>query len=508
METIKILYQFIVPILAAIIGVALPLLINSINKIDEKYHSTRMLLRFKKERIYKSFPRNIIITLIISLYVLIAPRRIVDFRIDFINDIVDYSAVIIAALATIMLVIQLIKLISLIMQYYQPYDMNEGISKNISLLSVTNMCISNPNMLKYIPRKLRGKINTKRKITDKEFSDEYKCLVDASLAVYKDSKIWSEHGYIENNLGIYTMIKNTEPKLFEPIIYDSFFYNIMKEFNVFLCKSDSSDSSPDDFKSVLDYLDLFKPNYRFISSYTYSMIWDCILFQAKENKEDWIIDYWTIAHNIFFFNYKKIEIGTIIGSCDDYKNYEVTTDDYEKLMQERRKFILFHLYLASYLLYKKKYELVKHLINYQYKENYSFIPSDFLSIIEIITEIEKIKKNPSLKTYISKNYHIYDNKLNEQTVSNSLYKFIALQYLDFYNKESQNMSFTQVVLKDTNKVDNYIMSSNNLKSAISQLSSDKDIDSIILDKNNSHYKESQTFIGKWLNFLNEKKSKF
>lgn len=214
METIKVLYQFIVPILATIIGVALPLLINSINKIDEKYHSTRMLLRFKKERIYKSFPRNIIITLIISLYVLIAPRRIVDFRIDFINDIVDYSAVIIAALATIMLVNQLIKLISLIMQYYQPYDMNEVIHKNITLLSLTNACISNPNMLKYIPRKLIGDINTKRKITDNEFSDEFRCLVDASLAVYKDSKIWSERGYIENNLGIYTMIKNIEPKLY------------------------------------------------------------------------------------------------------------------------------------------------------------------------------------------------------------------------------------------------------------------------------------------------------
>ena len=57
-------YSGLLSILSALFGIAYPLVISCIEKIDQKYQSTLLTARFKNERIFKTFKYLLIINLI------------------------------------------------------------------------------------------------------------------------------------------------------------------------------------------------------------------------------------------------------------------------------------------------------------------------------------------------------------------------------------------------------------------------------------------------------------
>ena len=65
--------DIIIPIATAILGVALPLLLGVIQRIDEKYESTRLMKQFINERATKYFGGILVATILLLFYLLIAP---------------------------------------------------------------------------------------------------------------------------------------------------------------------------------------------------------------------------------------------------------------------------------------------------------------------------------------------------------------------------------------------------------------------------------------------------
>ena len=54
----------IIPFVSAILGIAIPLLIGVIQRIDDKYSSTRMIKQFAKEKVVLFFITFLILTII------------------------------------------------------------------------------------------------------------------------------------------------------------------------------------------------------------------------------------------------------------------------------------------------------------------------------------------------------------------------------------------------------------------------------------------------------------
>lgn len=71
--------EIIIPITAAILGIAVPLLIGVIQRIDDKYESTRLIQLFMNERSTKHFLGLLAITIFLLFYQLVAPPNYFDF---------------------------------------------------------------------------------------------------------------------------------------------------------------------------------------------------------------------------------------------------------------------------------------------------------------------------------------------------------------------------------------------------------------------------------------------
>lgn len=56
------------PIVASILGIALPVIIQTLGQIDVRYNSIRLVQRFKSEKLYYSFLGSLILTIIILIY--------------------------------------------------------------------------------------------------------------------------------------------------------------------------------------------------------------------------------------------------------------------------------------------------------------------------------------------------------------------------------------------------------------------------------------------------------
>ena len=65
--------EIIIPITAAILGIAVPLLIEVIQRIDDNYESTRLIQLFMNERSTKHFLGLLAITIFLLFYQLVAP---------------------------------------------------------------------------------------------------------------------------------------------------------------------------------------------------------------------------------------------------------------------------------------------------------------------------------------------------------------------------------------------------------------------------------------------------
>lgn len=81
--------EIIIPITAAILGIAVPLLIGVIQRIDDKYESTRLIQLFMNERSTKHFLGLLAITIFLLFYQLVAPPNYFDFGV--LTKYIDYS---------------------------------------------------------------------------------------------------------------------------------------------------------------------------------------------------------------------------------------------------------------------------------------------------------------------------------------------------------------------------------------------------------------------------------
>ena len=126
MITLDNISLFCIPIVAAILGIAFPIVIQTISRIDTKYNSIRLIHRFKDEGLYKRLWFSLIVATITLFYnnLVIFPWK-KDWGV--LNWFMSNSSNIIVLISTLYLIVILFKVVKLTTKYFDYIKLFEDI---------------------------------------------------------------------------------------------------------------------------------------------------------------------------------------------------------------------------------------------------------------------------------------------------------------------------------------------------------------------------------------------
>lgn len=332
--------ELIIPLVAAILGIALPMLIGIIQRIDDKYQSTRLIRSFVKERWTIGFLTTLIIVIFLLFYSIVAPANNNNFgRFNpFIND----SIFILIFVVCFWLIVSLFRVFWLIYVYHDPIKLQE--------------------------RLLRPVVSKEKRLAWLEFyvvmlkKDNSNVLRKAYQAFYE----W--------------VVDLRKGKAEQMIEYPSEFYDGIITINEALCeqkKKAISIANGSDFITIL--LDTMQRT--MIDPKTFRVIWICLSQQLFYNRQEWTLSYWIVAHQHYLFHLPKYYENE--RNIDSEGNSVLITKEQVRLRDmERKEFLDFHIALGGLLLYRKEYDLLKQILYYSNSKppQYVLIPGRFAEI--------------------------------------------------------------------------------------------------------------------------------
>lgn len=332
--------ELIIPLVAAILGIALPMLIGIIQRIDDKYQSTRLISLFVKERWTKCFLGTLFASIFLLFYSLLAPVNNNDF--GFITPLINDSVAILLYIVCICLIVCLFQICWLIYVYHDPIKLQE--------------------------RLLRPDISIEKRKAWLEFFVEMLKKNNSNVLrkAYQAFYEWA--------------IEMQKGKTNQIVEYSSDFYDGIITINEVLCeqkKKAITIANGSDFITIL----LDKMQGTIIDSKTFRVIWICLSQQLFYNRQEWVMSYWATAHQYYLFNLPKYYENQ--REIDSDGNPILITQEQVRLRDlERKEFFDFHIALGGLLLYRKEYDLLKQILFYSNSQppQYVLIPGRFAEI--------------------------------------------------------------------------------------------------------------------------------
>lgn len=339
--------ELIIPLVAAILGIALPMLIGIIQRIDDKYQSTRLIRSFVEERWTIGFLITLIIAIILLFYSIVAPASNTDFgRFNpFIND----SIFILIFIICICLIISLFRVFWLIYIYHDPIKLQERLLHPV---------VSKERRLAW----LEFYVVMLKKDNSDVLRNAYQALFEWSIDLRKGK---SDH----------------------TIEYPSEFYDGIIAINEALCEQKKKAISVDngsDFITIL--FDTMQKT--MIDPKSFRVIWICLSQQLFYNRQEWVLSYWIAAHQHYLFHLPKYYEGE--RNIDSEGTPVLITNKQVELRDvERKEFLDFHIALGGLLLYRKEYDLLELILYYSNSEptQYALIPGRFSEIYPLYMDL-------------------------------------------------------------------------------------------------------------------------
>lgn len=307
-------------IIVAILSVAYPIILQSINTIDEKVGTTDLVSYFKNEIEYKFFKYFLYSDLFLLLIFVVS-------RFEKIKNFITISEFAITGVTvlTIVLVISFFFLVKKLLKYTSKIEI-------VNYLIRLNDKSEQNNEYKYF--------NTLSDI----FCWSIKYEVDKipeTLYKYFQSCFVRYEDKTDNTVIIY------------PTAYYNSTYRLMHE----LIKTNNQK-----FKIIENaviggewLLGGFKDEG--ISEESYRYLWYNLLFAVKSKKDDAVVQYWSSAFSHFQYSLKQVDSLWDNGKIAN----QVEIDQRDK---ERSRFLEFHYALGGLLLYKKRYNCINRILEY------------------------------------------------------------------------------------------------------------------------------------------------
>lgn len=391
-----------IPMIIAILAIALPLLIQTISRIEDKYNSTKLIVVFKKEFIYKSFWIILFLSIFSFICWVLKLPRIVDFGVF--NYVVDNSAFLFISISTIFLVIATLRLFGLILTYYQTEKLLNRLTRKYKksiktkrkrkvFRKTSNILIKVYDFIKLKSKKLITKLinwlKTKRKRNNKTSKETLYFEAVSSILFFSIQK--ADEPLSRKLLEFYfdcfiSFRKDKKDKIIE---YPQEYYDAVFEANGLLCLQKRRPISYfNDSTLFALFIDEFQKTK--FSPTTYQFLWKLIIQSLYYDRDDFIFSYWKKAHQLFNIFLKPVD-----NEFND-KWEVINTEQIKERESERQEFSEFHYAIGGYLMYLEKYKLIKKIIYWtnQTPPKYVLVPETMQEVITKYMEIaQKAKYN-------------------------------------------------------------------------------------------------------------------
>lgn len=336
-------FSGILSILSTLFGLSYPLVIGCIEKIDDKFGSTKLSERFMNETSFKWFKTSLIVNLVIAVLF------------PFLMDGCTHARIImgIQSVCAIVLVSSALFLFSKIMTYYNISDLQKAILNDY--------------------KKAVGKKYKKAELL------HFTQWIDLSGELLKSA---------DNNLvqSVYNVLSDYVVRMYvenkgKALVFDQYYYEGVSRINEFLSKGESKPISVNNGNSILTSLILMDS---VVSETTYRYLWRNLRIQMFYNKDEWIMEYWKIASQKM-----GLFISTIHQYYYDEEGKPSTKEMIEKNQKQREDFMEFHIMLCSMLIQQKKYRLLELMLSFTQSEppSYPLVPSSLSEIIDVFNKI-------------------------------------------------------------------------------------------------------------------------
>lgn len=333
----------VLSILSTLFGLSYPLVIGCIEKIDNKFGSTKLSERFMSEISFKCFKTFLVINLVMAVLF------------PFLMDGSVHARIIMGAqcVGAIVLVSSALFLFSKIITYYNITDLQKAILNNYKeAVSKTDKAKESKYFTQWID--LSGEL---LKSADNELVQSvYEVLYDYVRKVHAKNKG-------------------------KALVFDQYYYEGVSRINEFLSKGESKPISVNNGNSILTSLILTDS---VVSETTYRYLWRNLRIQIFYNKDEWIMEYWKMASQ---------KMGLFIEPKNQYPYDEerrpYTKEQIEDIQKQRENFMEFHIMLCSMLIQEKKYRLLELMLSFTQSEppSYPLVPSSLSDIIDTFNKI-------------------------------------------------------------------------------------------------------------------------
>ncbi|HEV8084765.1 MAG TPA: hypothetical protein VGP55_16275 [Chitinophagaceae bacterium] len=327
-------------IIAALLGIAYPILTEVIANLNEKYSSNLIVDLFLEERILRFFKRTLIATLILIAIYFLELKRFSWFDLGRLNYLINDSASYLTLIATTFLVIFFFILIDKVLIFYRPNAYTNYL-KNQHTLS-----------------------------NQKESGDKYFSAL-SDLLIYSIRIRNEKIATTISDFHYFAFKKFRDDTLESGVEYPAAYYDIIYRAIEELAVISTKRLAFIQVRTAGAIWLLGELRDSKISELTYSHLWRNSRLSLDYKRDDFLLDYWQTAHQ--HFNYLLRDIEKQYNNRGEVINLPLI----EKRQNERNRFLEFNIFWGALLLYEKRYDCLKEIFWYSNSKppSYELLPS-------------------------------------------------------------------------------------------------------------------------------------
>lgn len=422
-------YSALVGIFAALMGMAYPLILQAIQKIDEMYHGTCLATYFQRQWPFRLFNLLLLLAIPVSL---IASFALYYFD----NRAVCIVVSVVHTMVILALIISAVLLFNFIMLTTRPADFQ-----------------------KFLARKCNGKIPPVVELfqiakfasdTD-DYHLYYETQQEICLNFFEYRKKHSQNGYTQ---------------------YPAEAWGLLRE----LLRQHGKDNN--NFFSKCDFITnlFFTPSeYHSFSNDEYIYLWQSIDAVVHIDNSQWVYSYWTYADQYYRFVMDNTNAAS-----------DKTIED------QKKRYKQMHFMIGALLVYNMKYELLHELIFFSNSipPTYELVPSTYRNVWTTLTELIELERVPLLVTQRYNMTGAPQDVSSDDFIVRQAYKYAALLMIRLHNVNDWNITHSDPLempsIDDDCKVEDIsaiINVTNRLKSLILDWYENDDVLQLAIGKN-------------------------
>ena len=391
------MFKIVLAFVPALLGLAYPLIIQTLGRLNDQYKSTHIVERFKKEFSHRLFIWLLRISVLLTLLCLV----------------LSIWVFLIAFVSVVFLLVVFFWYLSILLRYQNGHDL----------------------FLLYIKRLTFSSENRRLTFQKKKILTYWHPIIDIfQYSIRENDRKLETKIYDSFILNVFTLFKDTEQGENDFVTFPNELYNSSYDIIHSYINTNERDyyQRIEKFIGSLFFRDTFglqKPQY--FSQETLTSMWNNLVLLVEHERGDKIYNYWRFAHQYSRFNLE-------IPRADYDSNYKETDESIRKrenISKYRDAFSQFHTALGAYLMYKKDCQTLKKIWFFTQSQppSYELVPSSpeyIFNYFFLFFNDEFFSNNVILRFWFKD--LSYDEMNNGQDVRAVLCEYIGLLFLRLY----------------------------------------------------------------------------